>query len=88
MVREQALSGPRTCAIYLVSKWIKGLKREHGLDLDAIAAGQRERSRFSQGALRATLMPNGLEKVKLHGFDKLAKKNKFDWVRDMAKDPA
>ena len=74
------------CDYYV--KWIKGLKSEHGLDMDAI--GCRNEKGVSEDFIkkfRATLNANGLSAVKLHGFDNW-QRNKFDWVKDMAKDPA
>jgi galactosylceramidase len=74
------------CDYYV--KWIKGLKSEHGLDMDAI--GCRNEKGVNEDFVkkfRATLNANGLEKVKLHAFDNW-ERNKFDWVKDMAKDPA
>jgi galactosylceramidase len=74
------------CDYYV--KWIKALKSEHGLDLDAV--GCRNESGVNEDFIkrfRATLNANGLDAVKLHGFDNW-QKNKFDWVKDMAKDPA
>ena len=68
-------------------KWIKGLKTAHGLDLDAI--GCRNEKGVSEDFVkkfRATLNANGLSAVKIHAFDNW-EKNKFDWVKDMAKDP-
>ncbi|MGD1085719.1 MAG: galactosylceramidase [Verrucomicrobiota bacterium] len=73
------------CDYYV--KWIQGLKSEHGLVLDAI--GCRNEKGVSEDFIKdfkATLNANGLGAVKLHGFDNW-QKNKFDWVRDMAKDP-
>ena len=74
------------CDYYV--KWIQGLKSEHGLVLDAI--GCRNESGVNENFIkifRATLNSNGLSRVKLHGFDNW-QRNKFDWVKDMATDPA
>jgi galactosylceramidase len=73
------------CDYYV--KWIKGLKSEHGLDMDAI--GCRNEKGVSEDFIKmfkATLLSNGLSAVKLHGFDNW-ERNKFDWVKDMATDP-
>jgi len=73
------------CDYYV--KWIKGLKTEHGLDMDAI--GCRNEKGVSEDFIKmfkATLLSNGLSAVKLHGFDNW-ERNKFDWVKDMATDP-
>jgi len=73
------------CDYYV--KWIKGLKTEHGLDMDAI--GCRNEKGVSEDFIKmfkATLLSNGLSAVKLHGFDNW-ERNKFDWVKDMAADP-
>jgi galactosylceramidase len=74
------------CDYYV--KWIQGLKREHGLELDAI--GCRNEKGVNEDFIKkfkATLNANGLSGVKLHGFDNW-ERNKFDWVKDMAQDPA
>ena len=71
---------------YYVS-WIKGLKSVYGLDLDAI--GCRNEKGVSEDfakKFRATLDANGLQAVRIHGFDNWGK-TKFDWVKDMQTDP-
>jgi galactosylceramidase len=74
------------CDYYV--KWIKGLKSEHGLDMDAIGCrNERGVNEDFIKKFKATLNANGLSAVKLHGFDNW-QRNKFDWVRDLAKDPA
>jgi galactosylceramidase len=72
-------------ADYYVS-WVKGLKSVYGLDLDAIGC-RNEKGVGEDFAkkLRATLNANGLEKVRVHGFDNWGK-TKFDWVKDLDKD--
>jgi len=71
---------------YYVS-WIKGLKSVYGLDLDTI--GCRNEKGVSEDfakKFRATLDANGLQAVRIHGFDNWGK-TKFDWVKDMQTDP-
>ena len=66
----------------------QGPKRAHGLDLDAIGCRNEKgvNEEFIEN-FRATLNAAGLGTVKLHGFDNW-ERNKFDWVKDMARDPA
>ena len=72
------------CDYYV--KWIQGLKTVYGLDLDAIGCRNEKgvNEDFAK-KFRATLDANGLEKVKIHGFDNWDK-TKFDWTRDMTTD--
>jgi len=72
------------CDYYV--KWIQGLKKDYGLDLDAIGC-RNEKGVHEDFAkkFRATLNANGLDKVQLHGFDNWDK-TKFDWTRDMKTD--
>ncbi len=72
------------CDYYV--KWIQGLKSVYGLDLDAIGCRNEKgvNEDFAK-KFRATLDANGLEKVRIHGFDNW-EKNKFDWVRNMTND--
>ena len=73
------------CDYYV--KWIQGLKQAHGLELDAI--GCRNEKGVSEDfakQFRATLDANGLQRVKIHGFDNWDK-SKFDWTRDLTNDP-
>ena len=72
------------CDYYV--KWIKGLGSAHGLEMDAI--GCRNEKGVNEEFIknfRATLNAAGLSAVKLHGFDNW-ERNKFEWVKDMAKD--
>ena len=72
------------CDYYV--KWIQGLKSVYGLELDAI--GCRNEKGVSEDfakKFRATLDANGLEKIRIHGFDNWDK-TKFDWVRHMTND--
>jgi galactosylceramidase len=69
-------------------KWIKGLKAEHGVELDAI--GCRNEKGFNADfakKLRASLNAAGLQNVRLHGFDNWGA-TKFDFVRAMETDVA
>ena len=72
------------CDYYV--KWIQGLKTVYGLDLDAIGCRNEKgvNENFAK-KFRATLDANGLERVKIHGFDNWDK-TKFDWVRHMTND--
>ena len=72
------------CDYYV--KWIQGLKTVYGLDLDAIGCRNEKgvNEDFAK-KFRATLDANGLEKVKIHGFDNWDK-TKFDWARHMTND--
>jgi galactosylceramidase len=74
------------CDYYV--KWIQGLKSVYGLNLDAI--GCRNEKGVNESwvkKFRATLDTNGLENVKIHGFDNWDK-TKFNWVRHMTNDVA
>jgi galactosylceramidase len=64
----------------------QGLKSVYGLNLDAIGCRNEKgvNEDFAK-KFRATLDANGLEKVKIHGFDNWDK-TKFDWVRHMTND--
>jgi galactosylceramidase len=72
------------CDYYV--KWIQGLKSVYGLNLDAIGCRNEKgvNEDFAK-KFRATLDANGLENVKIHGFDNWDK-TKFNWVRDMTND--
>jgi galactosylceramidase len=74
------------CDYYV--KWIQGLKSVYGLDLDAIGCrNEKGVNKDFAKKFRATLDANGLEKVRIHGFDNWDK-NKFNWVRGMTNDAA
>jgi len=67
-------------------KWLEGLKRTYGLELDAI--GVRNEKGVSYGfakAFRKALNARGFGKVKLHAFDNWPDW-KLDFVRDMVTD--
>jgi galactosylceramidase len=72
------------CDYYV--KWIQGLKSVYGLDLDAIGCRNEKgvNENFAK-KFRATLDTNGLQNVKIHGFDNWDK-TKFNWVRHMTND--
>jgi galactosylceramidase len=56
------------CDYYV--KWIQGLKSVYGLDLDAIGCrNERGVNEDFAKKLRAALNANGLERVRVHGFD-------------------
>jgi galactosylceramidase len=70
------------------AKWIKGLKTNYGLDLDAI--GCRNEKGVNEAwvkMFRTTLDNDGLNKVRIHGFDNWDK-TKFDFTNHFLTDPA
>jgi galactosylceramidase len=69
------------------ASWARGLKSVYGLDLDAIGC-RNEKGVDEDFAkrLRTTLDANGLQSIRVHGFDNW-ERNKFDWTSDLAKDP-
>jgi len=68
------------------TKWIQGLKSVYGLDMDAIGCRNEKGVNLDWvKKFRATLNSNGLEKVRIHGFDNW-QNNKFDFVRGMTND--
>ena len=72
------------CDYYV--KWIQGLKSVYGLDLDAIGCrNERGVNEDFAKKLRAALNANGLERVRVHGFDNWDK-TKFDWTKNLAGD--
>lgn len=74
-------------ADYYVS-WLKGLREVYGLELDAIGSrNERGVSYDFAKTLRARLDAGGFPKVKLHSFDNWPDDSKFDFVKDMPKDP-
>ncbi len=67
-------------------KWLQGLRKVYGLELDAIGCRNEKGSDYNFAkTLRSTLNANGFEKTKLHGFD-LWWKDKLDFVKDLVKD--
>jgi len=72
------------CDYYV--KWIKGLKSVYGWSMDAI--GYRNEKGVNEAWMKMfkkTLLANGLDNIKIHGFDNW-EKNKWDWIKDMKTD--
>lgn len=68
-------------------KWIKGLKSEHGLDLDAIGCRNERGEVLSWAKLfRKTLNANGLQRVRLHGFDNPGNERMWSWIPQLETD--
>jgi len=68
------------------TKWIKGAKSAHGLDIDAIGCrNEKGVSIDFVKKLRATLNAAGLQKVLVHGFDNWDR-TKWDWIPQMSTD--
>ena len=67
-------------------KWIKGLKTNYNLDLDAVGC-RNERGVVTWWAklFRKTLDANGLQHVRLHGFDN-AGDDVWSWLKDLKTD--
>jgi galactosylceramidase len=73
------------CDYYV--KWIQGLKGVYGLDFDAIGCrNERGVNEDFIKRLRTTLNQNGLQKVRVHGFDNWGA-SKWDWCKDLTTDP-
>lgn len=68
-------------------KWIKGLKTQHNLDLDAVGT-RNERGSVPPWVkvFRKTLNANGLESVRIHAFDNPGNERMWDWIPELAKD--
>ena len=67
-------------------KWLQGLRKVYGLELDAIGCRNEKGANYDFAkTLRPTLNANGFEKVKVHAFD-LWWKDKLDFVKDLSKD--
>src|SRR5580658_4002537 len=63
------------------AKWIKGLKANYGLHLDAIGCRNERGSVTSWVKLfRRTLDDNGLKSVRIHGFDNPGNERMWDWI--------
>jgi galactosylceramidase len=75
------------CDYYV--RWIKGLKRDHGLELSAIGC-RNERGAVTPWVktFRDTLDREGLTQLPIHGFDSPGGKSMWDWTRDLDKDDA
>ena len=72
------------CDYYV--KWVQGLKSVYGLELDAIGCrNERGVNEDFAKKFRATLDANGLQAVRIHGFDNWGE-TKFDWTRHMTND--
>jgi galactosylceramidase len=69
------------------AKWIKGLKANYGIDLDAIG-GRNERGAVTSWMklFRRTLDANGLQNVRTHGFDNPGNRVMWDWVPELNTD--
>jgi galactosylceramidase len=64
-------------------KWLEGLRRVYGLELDAIGCRNEKGYDYPFAiALRKTLDAKGFDKVRLHAFDHWPN-DKFNFVRDM-----
>jgi galactosylceramidase len=73
------------CDYYV--KWIKGLKAHYNLDLDAIGCRNERGSDTSWVKLfRKTLDNNGLNRVRIHGFDNPGNKRMWDWIPQLDSD--
>jgi galactosylceramidase len=68
-------------------KWIKGLKTHHGLDLDAIGC-RNERGDVIPWAklFRRTLDQNGLQDLRIHGFDNPGNQHMWGWIPQLQTD--
>ena len=70
------------CDYYV--KWIKGLKTNYGLDLDAIGCrNERGSVTFWPKLFRKTLNDNGLNKVRIHAFDNPGNNRMWDWIPEL-----
>jgi galactosylceramidase len=68
--------------------WIKGLKTNHDLDLDAVGC-RNERGTVTRWVklFRKTLDANGLSAVRIHAFDNPGNKYMWDWIPELDSDP-
>jgi galactosylceramidase len=68
-------------------KWIKGLKANYGLDLDAVGC-RNERGAVTSWVktFRHTLDANGLKSVRIHGFDNPGNSVMWDWIPQLKTD--
>jgi len=68
-------------------KWIKGLKTNYGLDLDAIGC-RNERGSVTNWVklFRRTLDANGLNHVRIHAFDNPGNRHMWDWIPQLNTD--
>ncbi len=73
------------CDYYV--KWIKGLKTNYGLDLDAIGCrNERGANPSWLKMFRATLNENGLNNVRIHAFDDPGDNRMWGWIPELDKD--
>jgi galactosylceramidase len=68
-------------------KWIKGLKANYGIDLDAVG-GRNERGAVTSWMklFRRTLDANGLRNLRTHGFDNPGNRFMWDWIPQLNRD--
>ena len=68
-------------------KWIKGLKANYGLDLDAIGC-RNERGAVTNWVklFRRTLDDNGLKRIRIHAFDNPGNRWMWDWIPQLKTD--
>jgi galactosylceramidase len=75
------------CDYYV--KWIKALKNNYGLDLDAIGCRNERGSVTSWVPLfRKTLNDAGLSKVRIHAFDNPGNRQMWSWISQLATNTA
>ncbi len=69
------------------AKWIKGLKTNYGLDLDAIGC-RNERGAVTSWVkiFRRTLDADGLNHVRIHAFDNPGNSSMWDWIPQLRTD--
>lgn len=66
------------------AKWIKGLKTNYGLDLDAVGCrNERGAVTFWPRLFRKTLNDNGLGNVRIHAFDSPGNEHMWDWIPEL-----
>jgi len=68
-------------------KWIKGLKANYGLELDAVGC-RNERGSVTSWVkpFRKDLDANGLSKVRIHAFDNPGNEHMWDWIPELNTD--
>jgi galactosylceramidase len=75
------------CDYYV--KWIKGLKTDYGLTLDAIGCRNERGENINWvNTFRTTLNNNGLKDVRIHAFDSPGNATAWNWVTQMRTDNA
>ncbi|EKJ88881.1 Glycosyl hydrolase family 59 [Bacteroides finegoldii] len=66
--------------------WLRGLREVHGVELDALGCHNEKGKNYAFAKmLKKSLLANGFQNVKLHGFDNWGK-NKMDFLQDMKRD--